>query len=110
MTQSSPSIERSIEQPTNAVVAPARHGSSGNRSPEALQKFLVDFVVEQTGYPEDIVELDSDLEADLGIDSIKIAQMLGELKEHFDLDVSDFGVKSMDEFKTLRAIINRIAQ
>lgn len=110
MTQSSPSIERSIEQPTNAVVAPAHHRSSGNRSPEALQKFLVDFVVEQTGYPEDIVELDSDLEADLGIDSIKIAQMLGELKEHFDLDVSDFGVKSMDEFKTLRAIINRIAQ
>ena len=110
MTQSSPSIERSIEQPTNAVVAPAHHRSSGNRSPEALQKFLVDFVVEQTGYPEDIVELDSDLEADLGIDSIKIAQMLGELKEHFDLDVSDFGVKSMDEFKTLRAIINKIAQ
>ena len=70
----------------------------------------MDFVVEQTGYPEDIVELDSDLEADLGIDSIKIAQMLGELKEHFDLDVSDFGVKSMDEFKTLRAIINKIAQ
>ena len=110
MTQSSPSIERAVVQPTNTVVVPARNGSSGNRSPQALQKFLVDFVVEQTGYPEDIVELDSDLEADLGIDSIKIAQMLGELKEHFDLDVSDFGVKSMDEFKTLRSIINRIAQ
>ena len=106
----SPSVDRSIVQQTHTVVAPARNGSSGNRSPQALQKFLVDFVVEQTGYPEDIVELDSDLEADLGIDSIKIAQMLGELKEHFDLDVSDFGVKSMDEFKTLRAIINRIAQ
>ncbi len=110
MPPSLPSVDRSIVQPTNTVVAPARNGSSGNRSPQALQKFLVDFVVEQTGYPEDIVELDSDLEADLGIDSIKIAQMLGELKEHFDLDVSDFGVKSMDEFKTLRAIINKIAQ
>ena len=105
-----PPSSPSIVQPTHTVVAPARNGSSGNRSPQALQKFLVDFVVEQTGYPEDIVELDSDLEADLGIDSIKIAQMLGELKEHFDLDVSDFGVKSMDEFKTLRAIINKIAQ
>lgn len=100
----------SIAPPIDTVVAPAGNGSSGNRSPQALQKFLVDFVVEQTGYPEDIVELDSDLEADLGIDSIKIAQMLGELKEHFNLDISDFGVKSMDEFKTLRAIINRIAQ
>lgn len=99
-----------IEQPMNFVAASSHNGSSGNRSPQALQKFLVDFVVEQTGYPEDIVELDSDLEADLGIDSIKIAQMLGELKEHFDLDISDFGVTSMDEFKTLRAIINRIAQ
>ena len=50
-----------------------------------LEKFLVDFVVEQTGYPAEIVELDADLEADLGIDSIKKAQLFGELREHFTL-------------------------
>ena len=48
-------------------------------SGKALEKFLINFVVEQTGYPEEVVELDADLEADLGIDSIKKAQMFGEL-------------------------------
>ena len=44
---------------------------------------LVSFVVEHTGYPPEIVELDADLEADLGIDSIKKAQMFGEIGEQF---------------------------
>ncbi len=39
----------------------------------------INFVIEQTGYPPEIVRLDADLEADLGIDSIKKAQLFGEL-------------------------------
>ncbi|MGB0656059.1 MAG: beta-ketoacyl synthase N-terminal-like domain-containing protein, partial [Pirellulales bacterium] len=38
-----------------------------------VESFLIDFVIEQTGYPREIVELDADLEADLGIDSIRKA-------------------------------------
>ncbi len=45
----------------------------------------MNFVVEQTGYPAEVVELDADLEADLGIDSIKKAQLFGELQEFFDI-------------------------
>ena len=74
-------------------------------SEEEYRSFLVGFVVEQTGYPEDIVELDSDLEADLGIDSIKVAQMMGELQERFELDLTKIQIKSLDELRTLRQII-----
>ncbi len=42
-------------------------------------------MVEQTGYPAEVVDLDADLEADLGIDSIKKAQLFGELQEYFDI-------------------------
>ncbi|NLE39180.1 MAG: hypothetical protein GX621_14245, partial [Pirellulaceae bacterium] len=45
-----------------------------NLDAKELESFLVNFVVEHTGYPPEIVELDADLEADLGIDSIKKAQ------------------------------------
>ena len=54
-------------------------------NPAELEAFLVNFVVEQTGYPPEVVELDADLEADLGIDSIKKAQLFGELHEYFDV-------------------------
>jgi acyl carrier protein len=71
----------------------------GDLNREELERFLVNFVVEQTGYPEDIVELDADLEADLGIDSIKKAQLFGELREHFDVTPSE--TLSLDDFPTL---------
>ena len=70
-----------------------------------LESFLINFVVEQTGYPAEIVELDVDLEADLGIDSIKKAQMFGELREHFEFDVQSSGELSLDDFPTLRHIM-----
>jgi acyl transferase domain-containing protein/acyl carrier protein len=76
---------------------------SAERSVEELSSFLTNFVVEQTGYPPDIVELDADLEADLGIDSIKKAQLFGEIGEYFAIPPrADL---SLDEFPTLRHVL-----
>jgi acyl carrier protein len=77
---------------------------------EELEAFLVNFVVEQTGYPPEMVEMDADLEADLGIDSIKKAQMMGELAEQFaiSVDVTDENL-SLDDFPTLRHVCNFLA-
>ena len=73
------------------------------RSSAELQTFLVNFVVEQTGYPPEIVELDADLEADLGIDSIKKAQLFGELREYFDITPTED--LTLDDFPTLRHVM-----
>ena len=75
----------------------------------SLLGFLRQFVIEQTGYPEEIVDVDADLEADLGIDSIKKAQMLGEVNEYFAIDVASLDVKSLDEFKTLQSIVDLLS-
>ncbi|MEE2797135.1 MAG: SDR family NAD(P)-dependent oxidoreductase, partial [Planctomycetota bacterium] len=65
--------------------------------------FLIDFVIEQTGYPREIVELDADLEADLGIDSIRKAQLFGEIGQKYDLQADDD--LSLDDFPTLRHLL-----
>jgi acyl carrier protein len=70
---------------------------------DQLAQFLVNFVVEQTGYPPEIVELDADLEADLGIDSIKKAQLFGELGEYFEVRHSED--LTLDDFPTLRHVL-----
>jgi acyl transferase domain-containing protein/acyl carrier protein len=86
-------------QPVQAAVAPPRTV----RSPEELSAFLVNFVVEQTGYPPEIVELDADLEADLGIDSIKKAQLFGEIGEYFAIPPrADL---ALDDFPSLRHVL-----
>ncbi len=71
---------------------------------ESLKSTLVEFVVEQTGYPADIVEMDADLESDLGIDSIKKAQLFGELGERYKLSVDS--TLSLDDFNTLQSILD----
>ena len=50
------------------------------------------------------MELDADLEADLGIDSIKKAQLFGELQEYFDVTPTED--LTLDDFPTLRHVVN----
>jgi len=93
-------------QPT-AAVAVTESASDGQipEGPDAaeIEAFLIDFVVEQTGYPREIVELGADLEADLGIDSIRKAQLFGEIGQKYGLTADDS--VSLDEFPTLRHLL-----
>ena len=94
--------------PQPAAAAHTQNGSSTTSlDPAELEKFLINFVVEQTGYPPEVVELDADLEADLGIDSIKKAQLFGELAEYFDVQPTEN--MTLDDFPTLRHVLNFLA-
>jgi 3-oxoacyl-(acyl-carrier-protein) synthase/acyl carrier protein len=90
---------------TNSAGTPAAGDKLDARE---LEAFLVNFVVEQTGYPVEIVELDADLEADLGIDSIKKAQLFGELGEYFEVQAS--ADLPLDDFRTLRRVLDFLLQ
>ena len=46
-------------------------------TPGEIEAKLLDVVSERTGYPTDMLELDADLEGDLGIDSIKRVEIAG---------------------------------
>ncbi len=104
-------VQSEPQEETAPTLAPASAPKASAQSPnfkEELAAFLINFVVEQTGYPEEMVEMDVDLEADLGIDSIKKAQLFGELSEKYEL--VPLGDMSLDDFKTLRDIFNAILQ
>ncbi|HET9017310.1 MAG TPA: C45 family autoproteolytic acyltransferase/hydrolase, partial [Thermomicrobiaceae bacterium] len=58
-----------------------------------------------TGYPPEVVDLDADMEADLGIDSIKKAQLFGELREQFGLRIESAEQLALDDFPTLRHVL-----
>ena len=70
-----------------------------------LTQILLDLVSEKTGYPPEMLDLDLDMEADLGIDSIKRVEILGALIEKVNLE----GEQDIDELsglKTLKEIID----
>ena len=41
--------------------------------------------VRRHGYPTEVLDLDLDLEADLGIDTVKQAELFASIREHFDI-------------------------
>jgi len=54
-----------------------------------IQPKLIGVVVKHTGYPEDFIEMDQDLEGELGIDTVKQAEIMGDVREIFSLPVDE---------------------
>ncbi|MCY0935119.1 type I polyketide synthase [Streptomyces sp. H34-S4] len=73
-----------------------------------VQAVLLEVVSEKTGYPADMLDLDMDIEADLGIDSIKRVEIMGVLQERANATVTA-GPEQLAELRTLRHIVELIA-
>ncbi len=92
----------------------AQHGAGGSvPRGDALLALLLAAVAERTGYPEDMVGPELDLEADLGIDSIKRLEILGEVADRIGLSGGDGAadesvVEQLVACKTLRAVVDWI--
>ncbi len=55
----------------------------------AIAARLIEVVVKHTGYPEDFIELDQDLEGELGIDTVKQAEIMADVRDIFSLPVDE---------------------
>ena len=70
---------------------------------DPVAESILDLVVEKTGYPKDMLDLDLDLEADLGVDTVKQAELLAAIRGMYSIP-RDENLKLRD-FPTLRHVI-----
>ena len=70
----------------------------------SAQALLLGIVAERTGYPTDMLGLDQDLEAELGIDSIKRVEILGALQKALPAAQGDAMQASMERFTRSRSL------
>ncbi len=108
--QQQTSISSHGDADTNGNVSVHASTMSRESSIEQLESWMIDFVVDQTGYSPDIIDMEADLEAELGVDSIKKAQLLGELVNHYDLSGVDLRKLKLSQFSTLASIRDFIAE
>lgn len=80
--------------------------TSSNKSD--LANKIREVISETTGYDQDLIEFDMDLEEDLGIDTIKQAEIFGDIREIFDLPIDD--TVSLAEFRTITDITNYVVE
>jgi [acyl-carrier-protein] S-malonyltransferase len=76
------------EKPAPLVVSEQRAVPDADIEDEDMVTQLRELYATELGYPFDAVEADADLEADLGIDSLKRAEMLGKVAAQLSLPES----------------------
>lgn len=82
-------------------------------TPAVLKAVILAIVSEKTGYPEEMLGMDLDLEADLSIDSIKRMEIIGELKPKIGFnkqqEEGDDLIEKLAAIKTLNGLVSWIA-
>lgn len=77
--------------------------------PATIGQLLLHIVSDKTGYPAEMLDLNLDLEADLGIDSIKRVEILGAFQQESKLRLGE----QMDQIstrKTLQEVIDLVVE
>ncbi|MBS2033641.1 SDR family NAD(P)-dependent oxidoreductase [bacterium] len=94
---------RTLRQIVEALGGPAPAAPASATSAGLNTSNLLQIVAEKTGYPVEMLNLDMDLEADLGVDSIKRVEILAAVPEASALPADRVG-----SLRTLRQIVEAI--
>lgn len=95
---------KNAEPAAPAEIPVAARPSAVSVGGEEIRQKILFLLSEKTGYPPDMLDTGLDLEADLGIDTVKQAEFISEVREAFDIPRIE-GLK-IAEFPTIEHIIN----
>jgi len=87
-------------EPTAVSAAPIP--TTGTRD-ESVKDRILDLAIEKTGYPRDMLDLDLDLEADLGVDTVKQAEMFSAIRDMYNIPRDEN--RKLRDYPTLAAVI-----
>jgi len=97
----------SVTTSAPAIAAPA--ATSTGLDSAAIQKGMLEIVNEKTGYPVEMLDLNMNMEADLGIDSIKRVEILGAMTTKFP-ELPELDQNALAEMQTLGEIVAYVEQ
>jgi acyl transferase domain-containing protein/acyl carrier protein len=95
-----------MSAPVPAAAAAAPVMAPAPTSANVVAEKVLGVVAEKTGYPRDMLELDLDLEADLGIDTVKQAEVFALVRETFNIPRQD--TLKLRDYPTLRHVIGYV--
>jgi acyl transferase domain-containing protein/NAD(P)-dependent dehydrogenase (short-subunit alcohol dehydrogenase family)/acyl carrier protein len=90
--------EEVVEKAAAAATAPAPV-----QTEDSVKERILSLVVEKTGYPTDMLDLDLDLEADLGVDTVKQAEMFAAIREIYSIPRDEN--RKLRDYPTLAHVI-----
>jgi malonyl CoA-acyl carrier protein transacylase/NAD(P)-dependent dehydrogenase (short-subunit alcohol dehydrogenase family) len=104
------SVQRTVASPSplsagaqTAAAAPSPVIPAQPPAVDAVRERILGLVVEKTGYPQDMLDLDLDLEADLGIDTVKQAEMFAAIRDIYGIPRDEN--RKLRDYPTLAHVI-----
>jgi len=92
-------------EPRNSLEEPAQQPvPSAGAVQEEVKAFVLGVVSEKTGYPVEMLDLELDLEADLGIDTVKQAELFATIRAHYNIPRRED--LRLSEYNTLAKVID----
>jgi polyketide-type polyunsaturated fatty acid synthase PfaA len=105
--QQSAGVNASV-QPEPIQPSPAQSNTAQSNTASDVTAIMLQVVADKTGYPTEMLELGMDMEADLGIDSIKRVEILGTVQDQLP-ELPPLDAASLSECRTLGQIIDCFA-
>ena len=91
--------------PSSPSVVPVAQIPTATRTADddPIREKVLEIVAEKTGYPKDMLDLDLDLEADLGVDTVKQAEMFASVRAEYHIPRDE--TMKLRDFPTLAHVI-----
>ena len=90
-----------------AAAAPVAAAATTGLDSATIQKGMLEIVHDKTGYPVEMLDLNMNMEADLGIDSIKRVEILGAMTSKFP-ELPELDQNALSEMQTLLEIVEYV--
>ncbi|MBV8955854.1 MAG: SDR family NAD(P)-dependent oxidoreductase, partial [Solirubrobacterales bacterium] len=91
-----------------AVAEELAEPATGAAPAGGVEQRVLDIVAEQTGYPPDLLDMDLDLEADLGIDTVKQAEVFATIREAYGIERDD--ALKLRDYPTLNHVVGFVRE
>src|SRR5439155_1197851 len=99
-------VPEPLPEPAAATATPAPAAAAA--AADDVTAAVVDIVSGLTGYPPELLDVDLDMEADLGVDTVKQAEVFAAVRERFNV-ARDDNLKLRD-FPTLSHVIGWVTE
>ncbi|WP_298774840.1 type I polyketide synthase, partial [uncultured Shewanella sp.] len=99
---------QSLEQPLSEAVQSHQALSPNQSNIADIQTCMLSVVSEKTGYPTEMLTLEMDMEADLGIDSIKRVEILASVQDKLP-ELPELNPDDLSECRTLGEIVTYLS-
>ncbi|QTE87746.1 type I polyketide synthase [Shewanella algae] len=105
--QQSAGVNASVQPPR--VQSNAAQSNTAHANQNDVTALMLQVVADKTGYPAEMLELGMDMEADLGIDSIKRVEILGTVQDELP-ELPPLDAATLSECRTLGQIVDYLQQ